>query len=73
MSILKTESTAILTNTIKSQLPGATRGVLFPNQPSQTSAVTSVNNPSTLKLAEPQTSGGPTTISTQTNFSGGLY
>tara|TARA_R110002153_G_scaffold112281_3_gene254278 strand:+ start:5105 stop:6325 length:1221 start_codon:yes stop_codon:yes gene_type:complete len=74
-SIIKTESTAILTNTIKSQLPGMTRGVLFPNQPVQPSAVTSVNNPSTLKPAVAQTSGGPKTISTQTNtrFNTGLY
>ena len=63
----------MLTNTIKSQLPGMTRGVLFPKQPAQPGAVTSVNNPSTLKPVDAKTSGGPTTISTQTKFNPGLY
>jgi len=72
-SILKTESTAMLTSTIKSQLPGMTRGVLFPNQANQPSAVNSQNTPATLKSADPININGPSTIPTQTNPTGGIY
>jgi hypothetical protein len=73
VSILKTESIDMLTSTIKSQLPGITRGVLFPNQASQPSAVNSQNTPATLKSADPININGPSTIPTQTNPTGGIY
>ena len=63
-SILKTETRDALRSTIRQDLPGAAKGVLFPKQPTQQSV--GVNAPATPKSATATVSSGPITVPSQT-------
>ena len=63
-SILRTETRDALRSTIRQDLPGAAKGVLFPKQPTQQTV--GVNAPATPKSATATVSSGPVTVPSQT-------